>query len=161
MKLASLLSNWKFTNLRINAHFLTMEMEFNNADRKAAWELYVELLTRISTQFLQPNAGDEKTALTSIFSLFATTREILKKHGPECASFSKVAIIVLNQIIRPFTAKWHKLSLAGAFDDPDQCLKFRAELAKLQQELRKYTYALSDIAQVEDFTDLEHVKEHS
>ena len=155
MNLKSLLSKWRFTSLRVNAHFLSLEMEFNDSDRKAAWELYVELLTRISTQFLEPETGDEKTALNSIFSLFATTREILKKHGPECASFSKVAIIVLNQIIRPFTARWHKLSLAGAFEDPVQCLKFRAELKELQLELRKYTYALSDIARVEDFTDLE------
>ena len=34
--------------------------------------------------------------------------------------FAKLTIPVLNQIIRPFTAKWHRLSLAGAFEDAVQ-----------------------------------------
>ena len=156
MNLKSFLDKWNFSKLRINAYFLSLELEFNEADRKAAWELYVELLTRISTQFLEPDDGDEQTALNSIFSLFGTTRSILKQHGPECIEFSKVAILVLNQIVRPFTAKWHKLSLNGAFEDLEKCREFRGELRSLQEELRKYTQLLSDIAGVEDLTNLEN-----
>lgn len=157
MKLGSFLSKWKLSKLRINANVLALEFELNDVDRQAAWELYIELLTRISTQFLEPGAGDEKSALTSIFSLFGTTRGILTKHGPQCAEFAKIAIVVLNQVVRPFTAKWHKLSLAGAFEEEDTCVQFREELRALQVELRNYTKALSDIAGVEDLTDLEVV----
>jgi hypothetical protein len=63
--------------------------------------LYIELLTRISTQYLQPVHGDEKTALDSIHNLFSLTREILKSHGRDCQEFAKIAIPILNQIVRP------------------------------------------------------------
>lgn len=144
------LKKWKMTNLRINAQFLTVSLEFNDADRHAAWEMYIELLTRITTQPLAQEHGDEATALASIHSLFPTTRNIIKKHGRDSLQFTKLAIIVLNQIIRPFTAKWHKLSLAGAFDDPIQCAEFRGDMAALQGELRRYTGMLGDMAGVEE-----------
>ena len=149
------LNQWNLSNLKINAGFLQADINFEHADKHAAWEMYIELLTRVSTQYLPPEDGDEKTALTSIFSLFGLTREIIKRNGRQCIEFTKVAIIVLNQIIRPFTAKWHKLSLTGAFDDPEQCKLFRGELALLQTELRKYTRLLADMAGVEDLTGLE------
>ena len=61
----------------------------------------------------------------------------------------------MNQTIRPFTAKWHKSSLEGAFDDEAKCQEFRKELSLLQEQLRIYTAALADIAAVEDLTELE------
>ena len=79
----------------------------------------------------------------------------MKKYGTGCVNFSKIAVVVLNQKIRPFTAKWHKKSLAGAFEKEVEQERFRSELKKLQKELRKYTFALSQIAGVEDLTDLE------
>lgn len=151
------LESWGLTSLRIKAGPLRAEFKPQDPDKSAAWSLYVELLTRITTQPLPPDHGDEKTALDSVFSLFATTRTILKENRG-CTTFSKVAVPVLNQIIRPFTAEWHKLSLEGAFDDKAQCQKFRDELSSLQKELRKYTTALADIAGVEDLTKLEDNK---
>ena len=124
-------------------------------DRAAAWELYVELLTRITTQGLAPDTGDEKTALDSVHALFPLTRDILKRQGSGCNEFAKLAIPVLNQIIRPFTAKWHRLSVAGGFTDAGLCREFRTELAELQQTLRNYTRALAAMAEVEDLTVLE------
>jgi hypothetical protein len=50
--------------------------------------------------------------------IFPLTREILRKHGSGAGEFAKLAIPVLNQIIRPFTAKWHRRSLADAFKNP-------------------------------------------
>jgi hypothetical protein len=41
-----------------------------DADSSAAWELYTELRTRIATQPLAYRAGDEGTALTSVYRLF-------------------------------------------------------------------------------------------
>jgi hypothetical protein len=155
MKLIDWLKKWKLDSLQINAVYLQAELSFSNVDKKAAWELYIELLTRVATQHLAPNHGDEKTALDSIYSLFGLTRTIIKKYGAEAFEFSKIAIVVLNQVIRPFTAKWHKLSLAGAFQDPEQSAVFREELNELQQNLRAYTRLLSDMAGVEDLTDLE------
>ena len=64
---------------------------------------------------------------------------------------------MLNQVVRPFTAKWHRESLAGAFDDPDKRMAFREELATLQADLRNYNRLLAQIAGVEDLPDLELV----
>lgn len=155
MKWSKWLENWDMKSLKINLKFLEMDWAPQVADKEAAWEMYVELLTRIATQHLQPEHGDEKTALDSIYALFGLTRATLKAKGRECNEFAKIAVVVLNQVVRPFTAKWHKLSLAGAFEDEDQCGQFREELDALQTELRKYTKMLADMAGVEDLTDLE------
>ena len=90
------------------------------------------MLTRVTTQPLDSTAGDEQTAFTSVHSLFATTREVIQRNGYGRIEFIKIAIVVLNQIIRPFTGRWHKLSINGAFDDPAICLEFRVELQALQ-----------------------------
>lgn len=66
-----------------------------------------------------------------------------------------IAIVVLNQVIRPFTAKWHRKCLENAFEQESERAVFREELASLQVELRKYSRMLADIAEVEDLTDLE------
>ena len=80
---------------------------------------------------------------------------MVKRQGRHCIEFTKIAIVILNQIIRPFTAKWHRLLVQRAFEDPEQCESFRQELAHLQTELRKYTKMLADMAGVEDLTELE------
>jgi len=155
MKLRDFLANWGLSRLSLNAGFVNAEFDPQDADRNAAWELYIELLTRVATQYLMPDHGDEKSALDSVHAIFGLTREILKQNGAGCGQFAKVAIPVLNQIIRPFTAKWHKLSLAGGFSDAMLCRKFRAELGELQPILRGYTSALAQMAGVEDLTGLE------
>jgi len=157
MKWKQWLEKWEMTSLQIKTPFLNMKWEPKDADRAAAWDLYVELLTRITTQPLPKEHGDEQTALNSVFALFGITRDVLKKHGRDAEEFSKIAIVVLNQVIRPFTAKWHKESLAGAFDNEAKCKEFREELEKLQRLLVLYTRMLSDMAGVEDLTKLEDI----
>lgn len=155
MKWSKWLDNWDMTSLKISAGFLDMEWKPQDEDKAAAWAMYIELLTRITTQPLAEEHGDEKTALNSVYALFGLTREIIKANGRHCIEFTKIAVVVLNQVIRPFTAKWHKQSLAGAFDNPVECQAFRQELADLQGKLRNYTKMLADMAGVEDLTALE------
>ncbi len=157
MKWSEWLENWSMTSLKVKAPFLEMDWEPKDEDKDAAWELYIELLTRITTQQLPPEHGDEATALESVHKLFGLTREIIKRRGRLCIEFTKIAVLILNQKIRPFTAKWHKLMLAKAFDDMEQCKVFREELSALQETLRLYTRMLSDMAGVEDLTQLEDV----
>ena len=115
MNLGNLYRKFQLQKVRLNLKAVQLEIAFQEADRDAAWELYVEMLTRIVTQPLPAKSGDEQTALDSVYSLFQTTREILRRRGRTTISFSKVAIPVLNQVVRPFTAKWHRESIAGAF----------------------------------------------
>jgi hypothetical protein len=155
MKWQEWLEKWSMTSLKINAAFLEMEWSPKDPDRDAAWELYIELLTRITTQPLDKKHGDESTALSSIYNLFPITREIIKRKGRLSIEFTKIAIVILNQIIRPFTAKWHKEMLRDAFKDPNKCTSFRVELELLREILCTYSKMLADMSGVEDLTALE------
>lgn len=92
----------------------------DDAERQAAWEMYVELVTRVSVVELHPADGMLREALSSLHSLFATTRDILRRHGPGVAraaeadelSFGAIAVAVLNGAIRPVLARWHSELLA-------------------------------------------------
>jgi hypothetical protein len=89
----------------------------DEAEELAAWEMYVELVTRISVAELRDGEGVLREALTSLYSLFGTTREILRRHGPTIArgknkgqlSFGYIAVAVLNGALRPLLATWHPL----------------------------------------------------
>ena len=155
MKWHKWLEKWDMTSLKISAPFLEMEWNPSEPDKEAAWDLYIELLTRITTQALAESDGDEKTALESIYSLFPTTRSIIKHYGRGCNEFTKLAVVVLNQKVRPFTAKWHKGSIENTFGAPEARKKFRDELQQLQAVLRTYTAMLAEMAGVEDLTKLE------
>ena len=157
MNLQELFGRFQLERISLNFSVISADITFGEVDKDAAWELYIEMLTRIVTQPLPAEVGDEQTALDSVYSLFATTREILRRRGRDTIGFSKVAIPVLNQVVRPFTAKWHRLSLAGAFHTEEGRAEFRAELETLQADLRNYNRMLADIAGVEDLTDLESV----
>ena len=159
MNLPALFHQFRLEKIRLNRSVAALEIDFNENDRDAAWELYIEMLTRIVTRPLPAGSGDERAALDSVYSLFPTTREILRRQGRNALQFSKVAIPVLNQVVRPFTAKWHGESRAGAFDDPARRAQFRAELELLQEDLRNYNRLLANIAGVEDLTELEQGEE--
>lgn len=157
MKMKDLFEKWGLTGLKVKTPILEMDWEPNDPDKNAAWDLYVELLTRITTQKLPDGHGTEEAALESVHKIFGLTRSTLKAHGRKAENFTRVAVIVLNQIIRPFTAKWHRLSEQNAFTEDSKCAEFRSELAGLQQQLRAYTKMLSDLADVEDMTEMEDV----
>ncbi len=101
--------------------------EPDESEQKAAWEMYVELVTRISVVELQPDEGLLREALTSLYSIFQSTREIMRRHGPSVArpkgpdqmSFGYLAVLVLNRALRPVLAKWHPLLLAHEETKPD------------------------------------------
>lgn len=155
MKWSEWLENWSMTSLKIKTPFLEMDWNPKDEDKDAAWELYTELLTRITTQDLPLEAGDEQTALDSIFKIFSLTRETIKAHGRGCIEFTKIAVVVLNQVIRPFTAKWHRYAISDGFSNKTVCDEFRNELNELQKTLKVYTKMLSDMAGVEDLTEFE------
>lgn len=89
--------------------------EVDDTQRKAAWELYVELVTRISIQELGPNQGLLREALTSLYNLFGETRKILRAYGPDIGkplstgklSCGSIALEILNSGLRPVLSEWH------------------------------------------------------
>ncbi len=144
-------------SVRFKVGVFSTEWKPQDADRLAAWDLYVELVTRITTQPLADDDGVEAKALESVFALFALTRQTLKTHGRKAPNFSRLAVAVLNQEIRPFTAKWHKRSTEGALKTKTGCVEFPTELKALQLILVCYTRALAELADVEDLTHLDLV----
>jgi len=88
-----------------------MTIEVSEEQRKAAWALYVELATRVAGVKLEPGMGSAREALTSLHSLFETSRSVLREAGAGAAdgpeSVGPVAIDVLNKGLRPFLVKWH------------------------------------------------------
>lgn len=91
----------------------------DESERNAAWEMYVELITRISVVELKSDEGLLREALSSLYTLFGTTRTILRKYGPSIAqpkgkddlSFGYLAVAILNTVLRPVLAKWHPMLL--------------------------------------------------
>ncbi|MDJ0597755.1 MAG: hypothetical protein QNJ37_02770 [Crocosphaera sp.] len=141
------------------------EWEVDSTQRRAAWALYVELVTRVSVEPLNSDEGLIREALNSLYSLFGTTREILKEAGPDVGASLKsvggIAIAVLNRGLRPFLTKWHPLLQVWEVKRPpdvspleyekqwDQEPQLRQELEDLRQDLYQYALALADIAGIE------------
>lgn len=141
------------------------EWQADPTERRAAWSLYVELVTRIAVQSLEVDQGLLREALNSLYSLFGTTREILKEAGPDVGasreSVGGIAIAVLNKGLRPFLSKWHPLLQAWEAKSPADLSpkeheqnwseepKLQDELAKLRKDLEQYANALAKIARVE------------
>jgi hypothetical protein len=138
------------------------ELEPNDVEQRTAWTLYVELMTRVAVQPLDPEHGILREVLDSLYTIFKLTRDILKDAGPGVAkgpaSLGPIAIAVLNQGLRPFTAKWHprlKDYEAKRAGDVSQVAhehawelaqEMRQDLAQTQEELKIYADVLALIA---------------
>ena len=156
----------KATKLAISLPFGLGQLEFepDEVQQRAAWELYVELTTKISVQPLCPDEGLMREALSTLYSVFEASREILRRAGPLVAqgpnSFGPVAIQVLNKGLTPFLAKWHPLLLAHEQKRPpdvsardherswEKASEFRQELAQVHEQMMVYARILAKIAGV-------------
>lgn len=142
------------------------EWEADVTERKAAWSLYVELVTRITVQSLEADQGLLREALNSLHSMFAITRQILREAGPDVgislASVGGIAITVLNKGLRPFLSKWHPLLQTWEAQKPPTTSpkdheknwslepQMRQELLLLGKNLEQYANALAEIVGVEE-----------
>jgi hypothetical protein len=117
--------------MRVAPHFTEVSVEIglpyigkitglwkpDEKEQQAAWEIYVELVTRVGVAGLQPDEGLLRESLSSLHVIFTTTRDILRKSGPAIArpksdgnlSLGTLTIHLLNFALRPVLAKWHPL----------------------------------------------------
>jgi len=147
--------------------------EADESEIKAAWELYVELCTRITVAKIEPGHGLLREALTSHYDLFNITRDILRKHGPSVATpkgkdkdlcFGFLAVSLLNTVIRPVLAQYHPLLLDHENQKDPNCSTFEherqwpyyQELRDKLEELRKvavgFANCLAEVAGVKSLT---------
>ncbi|MFE2295024.1 TIR domain-containing protein [Streptomyces sp. NPDC059452] len=79
-------------------------------ERAAAFDLQVELVTRVGVQPLEPGQGSLREALNSLHSLFSTTREVLHRVATETTAPLTLPVIasgLANRHLRPFLSAWH------------------------------------------------------
>jgi hypothetical protein len=153
MKILDFLKRIELQGLKINAAFASATITFKNSDKAAAWEIYIDLVTRIATQPLKADEGVDKAALDSLHDFFKATRETIKRHGPSSYNAARISVVVLNGVLRPFLAKWHLRTSKGPLSAADHDL-FRAELQQIQRQLRGYLSSLAELIGVEDISQL-------
>ena len=116
----------------------------SQADREPSTKLRVELATRITTQRIHYRSGNEEAAAESVAKLFPTVRELLVIHW-QAKAFEWVALRLLNETVRPYTARWHGWIVEEKFCSEQTRRVFRAELQTLQKELGIYLMAFATL----------------
>jgi len=130
-----------------------------NPNATPAKLLKIELETRITTAKLHYRSGSEETAATSASSVFDTVRKLLASH-PDAPAFERVALAMINSVMRPYTARWHgwmtadtrelnpEVKTTTKFRNERVRRMFRAELEELQARLKNYTGMLGTLSKV-------------
>jgi hypothetical protein len=145
--------------------WISVSMEPNEAEQRAAWILYVELSTRIAVQPFNAETGRLRRALDSLYLLFEITRGVLRDGGPALASgpasFGPVAIRFLTEVLAPFTTKWHEPLLSYELSRPkeqdelgherewDRFDEITNDLRLIQVNIQGYVRALGQVAGVD------------
>jgi hypothetical protein len=116
--------------------------------------------------------GIVREALMSLHSLFAATREILRRYGPDVAepkrngeyNFGYLAVAMLNFVLRPLLSTWHpalqsweaqrasEVSLGEHETAWEQISKLREEIERTRQDLLKYATVLATACGVPDLS---------
>ncbi len=137
--------------------------EPDGTEVKAAWELYVEMVTRTPLGGFSSQDGSPREALDSIYSLFDTTRGVLKRYGPGVArprsghelSFGYFAVSMLNLVLRPLLTEWHPKLRNWERGNPhrddsewERCSEFLDALDEVRGQLRQYADLFAEVAEV-------------
>ncbi|MFH1982908.1 MAG: hypothetical protein ABIL58_13780 [Pseudomonadota bacterium] len=108
-------------NFSINLGIFKVGGDFSDEDRQCAWELYTEIITRLSVHGrITPSANifDEfkgelfNESLSSLYAFFKEMRGIMRKFPVgkiECANeyhLGKLTCSIMNDVLRPFLEKW-------------------------------------------------------
>jgi hypothetical protein len=146
--------------------FSELRFAVTNDNRLVAWRLFVEATTRVSTQPLDGGAGLLREAMTSLYTLFVTTREVLaqaepsRRAGPH-PTVEHLAIAMLNNELRPFLSAWHPRlrefekahpELPEArWPDNAAC---RTELTAMANRLIRYVVGFGELARVPNLDEI-------
>jgi hypothetical protein len=158
----------RLTEVTVRLPWVEGKWVADDRQRAAAWEIYVELVTRIAIEPLGKDAGLLREALSSLYSLFGETRRILRAHGPSIAiperkkflSLGQIAVDVLNVMLRPVTEKWHPMLMHHEATRPpnrsqveherawDKAAELRGVLEKLRLDLVQYADILAAACEI-------------
>lgn len=135
------------------------------AEKQTAWEIYIELITRIPLADPNGERGLLREALLSLYTLFQTTRMLLRHLGPKISaeegvdqSCAYLTVRMLNQVLRPLLSKWHPLLQDYEKQRPDKTSiieyekhwekydEIHQDMIMLRQTLWGYAEAFAQIA---------------
>lgn len=152
----------RLTEVRIYVPQLS-ELTFvvNDDKQQVSWQLFVESVTRTATQRLGDDEGLIREALTSLYGLFSTTREILRATRPTTRgagiTVEYLAVNLLNRELRPFLSVWHPRLREFEQEHPElpesawpQAAECRAALQQVQSNIREYVRGFAQLAGVQD-----------
>jgi len=85
----------------------------SDLERSAAWEAYIEIITRISPYWQGISQRDMEREMGVLEDLLNKLRDILKKYGPLIGktegvnelSFAHLALTIINVLLRPVLLK--------------------------------------------------------
>ena len=141
--------------------------EPDESEVRAAWELYVEMVTRTPLGGFSSQEGSLREALDSIYSLFDTTRGILRMYGPGVArpqsgrelSFGYLAVSMLNLVLRPLLTEWHPKLRSWERDNPhmdenrwEDRSDFLNAITGIKARLQQYADLFARVADVPELT---------
>ncbi|WP_227025972.1 hypothetical protein [Streptomyces fodineus] len=130
-------------------------------------------MTRVSVEELARDEGFLREALSSLYTFFNTTREILRRYGPDVApplapghvSFGVLAVTVLNRVLRPLLSSWHPRLTAYESRRPEgrdpvvwereweHAEALRGEITEVRRTLTALARTLQEVAGVGDLID--------
>lgn len=96
-------------------------IKVDNKQKQYIWNIFVELSTRITTATIDNsniengtnNLGSFREALSSMYTLFSSTRGELKSMPPSpppaagCSTLESYVFILIKNELRPFLSQWH------------------------------------------------------
>ena len=148
------IEDWRLEQVEIQG------IRFTSAglQRRVAWRLFVEMATRIATQPMSEEEGDDGVALTSLHDLFQLTRKAIAEMEPTPYATGDTvetfALDMLNSDLRPFLSKWHpqwdEFVKSKTSDSWPPHTEFRRELAILQKRIEIRARGLAELARVKN-----------
>lgn len=137
-----------------------LTFQVDNDGKQTAWELFIEVTTRVATQPLGQEEGFLREALDSLYALFGRTRQLLAQSRPSNVSGGKtveyLALTMLNRELRPFLSRWHpRLTRFERSGEPDEAAwednaAFREELEAMRGRLLEFGLSFARLAGVSD-----------
>jgi hypothetical protein len=155
---------WRVTEVEITTLGQKVKLANSGSQRRVAWSLFVDTTTRIATQPMSDEEGDDGIVLKSLYDLFQSSRKSIMEMEPtrvlpsrrkNLETVETYVLAMLNQSLRPFLSKWHpvwdtwqKSNPGAASSGWSQHREFREALKALQPEIRERAIGLGEIAGV-------------
>ncbi|TAF68308.1 MAG: hypothetical protein EAZ55_00055 [Cytophagales bacterium] len=148
MNIGRLLRQKGIIGIRLELPYLEADISLENADREAAFELYVDLLCLLPANDIE--AIEAPYYLEKAASFFAIGRALMHKYGRKAKHFSRITVLLLNRDIRPFTTEWHQYR-----HDSSSYEAMAKAYNRLLPQLQAFVSIYAELAQATDLTGLQ------